>query len=357
MSKKGSQSIQTLPKQIPMGRKKDPYWPDRTEKSTYRVPLNDLLFFKLLNDRPGWDVIIDPTSSPGLYKVTLFKPGNEKLPPGLGRYKHDFKAWKSMPLGRNDGIEYKIISVGGRKGKWENRTLAKIQYRGTTSTCDSEGYNLNVPVEATIVLEEPLPSDPELREKAIVDAIYEDVEWQLEKAMDEHLEWFDPSIIYDEELLIEDKEYIKEQWTKKGKKFTDEELNQEVFERQQKHYDTVEVYQDLIIEAIKRGEEGYVGISKAQQIPPQLPKDLTQMTQKQYDDTIKYLSKLSMKELRKRQNLTKQQIQMAIDQDNRDALINLQVMERYLQDAIGIKNFEDFPTTSMKKLREFYEQP
>jgi len=70
--------------------------------------------------------------------------------------------------------------------------------------------------------------------------------------------------------------------------------------------------------------------------------DLTKWTKAQHKQAITTLAKKPLKELRRRQKLTKQQIGRAFEpfeQRNDLALGNLQVMERHLAAAIDQKVF------------------
>jgi hypothetical protein len=72
-----------------------------------------------------------------------------------------------------------------------------------------------------------------------------------------------------------------------------------------------------------------------------LPKDLNFLTPGEIQRSVDYLSTLPLTELRKRQNLNVQQINLAFDQRNDAALINLQIMANHLLMAVDKKEFKD----------------
>lgn len=72
-----------------------------------------------------------------------------------------------------------------------------------------------------------------------------------------------------------------------------------------------------------------------------LPKNQTDYTQAQHKKVIDWLAKKPTKELRKRQDLVKQQIGKAFNDRNDQALSNLHVMEKHLDTAIDKREFGD----------------
>jgi len=72
---------------------------------------------------------------------------------------------------------------------------------------------------------------------------------------------------------------------------------------------------------------------------PVLPKNLNEMTAGQQAAVIDYFVRLPLKELRKRQDITRLQIPSVFAQRNDLALGNLQVMENLLTHAIDVKVF------------------
>jgi hypothetical protein len=69
------------------------------------------------------------------------------------------------------------------------------------------------------------------------------------------------------------------------------------------------------------------------------PKDLKELTQVQITEMIKYLSKKSLTELRKKQKLIENQITIAFNQNNTLALDNLNIMQDILIQAVILKEF------------------
>ncbi len=67
---------------------------------------------------------------------------------------------------------------------------------------------------------------------------------------------------------------------------------------------------------------------------PNLPQDLTQITETQYRAAVCYLARKPMNELRKHQLFIRKQEKRAHKQKNRTALDNLYVMERIAADAV-----------------------
>lgn len=81
-------------------------------------------------------------------------------------------------------------------------------------------------------------------------------------------------------------------------------------------------------------------------LPPSLhnlPKNPTgkNLTKKQINDWIDYLSKKPLKELRKRQDLIRGQIKIAFDTKNDTALETLGFIENLLTSAVDKKEFGD----------------
>lgn len=76
-----------------------------------------------------------------------------------------------------------------------------------------------------------------------------------------------------------------------------------------------------------------------------IPKDLTKMSEKQFDASVKKLSKLPLKELRRRQDLNEKQTKIAYDAKNDSALKNLKVREELYLEAIMEKEFKANLTT------------
>ena len=72
---------------------------------------------------------------------------------------------------------------------------------------------------------------------------------------------------------------------------------------------------------------------------PVLPHDLTEMTAIQQAAVVDYFVGLPLKELRKRQDITRLQIPSAFAHRNDLALGNLQITENLLAHAIDVKTF------------------
>lgn len=70
-----------------------------------------------------------------------------------------------------------------------------------------------------------------------------------------------------------------------------------------------------------------------------LPEDLTQMTTEQTQQVVEQLSRLPLRELRRRQDLTQQQSALAFELRNDDVLRNLQVRAEHLRMAVDRKCF------------------
>jgi hypothetical protein len=69
------------------------------------------------------------------------------------------------------------------------------------------------------------------------------------------------------------------------------------------------------------------------------PKDLKELTQVQITEMIKYLSKKSLTELRKKQKLIENQITIAFNRNNTLTLDNLNIMQDILIQAVILKEF------------------
>lgn len=65
-----------------------------------------------------------------------------------------------------------------------------------------------------------------------------------------------------------------------------------------------------------------------------LPRDLTTLTPEQTAEAIAYLMRLPLKELRRRQAITREQLTVAHDTQHSAALANLTVMENHLARAV-----------------------
>ena len=69
------------------------------------------------------------------------------------------------------------------------------------------------------------------------------------------------------------------------------------------------------------------------------PKNLKKLTKKQHKEIVNKLSKLSLKELRRRQDITNKQLELAYNKRDTKALDNLNVMWGHLREAIEKKEF------------------
>jgi hypothetical protein len=85
-------------------------------------------------------------------------------------------------------------------------------------------------------------------------------------------------------------------------------------------------------------EDSDEGLSSSN-IMDNLPKDLTLLTDEQHEAVVDYLSNLSLGELRKRQDIVKQQREQALKQGNDQALSNFSIKEQHLISAIDQKEF------------------
>jgi len=176
--------------------KKSEYDLPTYQSRTYRIPIADermLASLGMLKKISDVDVYVesDPHTI-GISKVTVGTYGEIPLPKGLGKYRHDYEAWKPFgELGRNEDIEYKIVKAGG-KDKYGRDVIPIIKYRGTTTTFDQYGYQVSIPVEGEVSPEDgkSLTKDPQKRVELIQELIDEGVGWNLEDAMQEHPEWF-----------------------------------------------------------------------------------------------------------------------------------------------------------------------
>jgi len=70
-----------------------------------------------------------------------------------------------------------------------------------------------------------------------------------------------------------------------------------------------------------------------------LPKDLTKLTPEQTEHVVEYFSKMPLHELRRRQNLTQKQMELAFELRNDEVLANLQVRAEHLRLAVQKKVF------------------
>lgn len=68
-----------------------------------------------------------------------------------------------------------------------------------------------------------------------------------------------------------------------------------------------------------------------------LPQDLTKLTPEQHERCIKFLSGLSLAELRRRQAITREQLTVAFMERNDLAMGNLQMRDMHLLTAICSK--------------------
>ncbi len=71
------------------------------------------------------------------------------------------------------------------------------------------------------------------------------------------------------------------------------------------------------------------------------PEDLTTLTAEQTEHAINVRVKMSLKTLRKHQDIVKAQLQIAFDKKDNAALVNLGVREKHLIEAINRKCFPD----------------
>jgi len=74
-----------------------------------------------------------------------------------------------------------------------------------------------------------------------------------------------------------------------------------------------------------------------------LPQDLSTMSESQQMETIKFLAKKPLKELRRRQDIVTKQLAKAMKDSNEAAISNLRVKEALLIDAIMVREFPDDP--------------
>jgi len=176
--------------------KKSEYDLPKYESRTYRIPMNDesmMASLRMLKKISDVDVYFesDPHTI-GISKVTVGTYGDIPLPKSLGKYRHDYKAWKPYgELGSHEDIEYKIVKAGG-KDKYGRDVCPIIKYRGTTRTFDQFGFEIDIPVEGEVSPEDckSLSKDPQKRVELIQELIGESIEWDLDDALQEHPEWF-----------------------------------------------------------------------------------------------------------------------------------------------------------------------
>ena len=106
--------------------------------------------------------------------------------------------------------------------------------------------------------------------------------------------------------------------------------------------EAIGAHQNIIRDYGKNIEGAYKKYEKSKAAPGKnepAKKDLTTLSKQQHKESITALSKLSLKELRKRQDLTTKQIQIAGKEKKTEALKNLRVMEQHLTQAVMKREF------------------
>lgn len=82
------------------------------------------------------------------------------------------------------------------------------------------------------------------------------------------------------------------------------------------------------------------------------PRNLTQLTQEQYEDVVRIYSRLPMDDIRNRQNWNHAIIESAYEHRNWVAWRNQKVVEQQLIDAIFLKEYGEMPGNRMKFLKD-----
>lgn len=164
-------------------------------KRSYRIPmtgkwLTRLALLRKVGVSP--DIAPDPDDLLAL-KVTLWEDQLGRIPEDwrIGRFRHDYNAWKKFPPGKHDGMEYKVV-----RGNWTNsiRTTVVVKVRGTYSLFDEAGFEHTVYLDPFEVnsqdtcLPSPLPKGEDAQRQAVAEAVDEVIGYEVDRWIEEHPE-------------------------------------------------------------------------------------------------------------------------------------------------------------------------
>lgn len=164
-------------------------------KRSYRIPMTEkwmrrLALLRSIGVSPG--IRPDPDGLLAL-KVTLWKDQLDRIPSNwrIGRFRHDYDAWKRLSPGKYDGMEYKVV-----RGNWtnSNRTTSVVKVQGTYSIFDETGFEHTIYLDTfeldsvSTCLPSPLPKERGRQKRAVERAVDEVIPYEVDRWVEENPE-------------------------------------------------------------------------------------------------------------------------------------------------------------------------
>jgi len=123
--------------------------------------------------------------------VTFWEDQLDRIPDDwkMGRFRHDYDAWKRFPPGKYDGMEYKVV-----RGNWTDSrgTTAVVKVRGTYSIFDEAGFEHTIYLDTfgvdsvTTCLSSSLPKEKDKQKEAVERAVDEVIPYEVDRWVEEN---------------------------------------------------------------------------------------------------------------------------------------------------------------------------